>query len=106
VTNAGQSTPNVELRLRPTKHVGSTRIFCATCRHSESVHADASCLYSVCDCDRFVVGASLEASARSPSLASGPSRSYRSQRLYRSRSRHTAAMRFGTAVLLTAARSS
>jgi hypothetical protein len=35
-------------------------VFCETCGHSQFVHEDGgnrACLYSVCDCNRFVVGA-------------------------------------------------
>lgn len=53
-------TPNVE-PLRPSKPDGSTRVFCATCGHSEFVHeGNRGCRYSVCDCNRFVVGAEAE----------------------------------------------
>jgi hypothetical protein len=44
-------------------------MFCATCEHPEIVHAEdgnRDCVYSVCDCNRFVVGARLDPSARSP----------------------------------------
>jgi hypothetical protein len=60
-------TPNVE-PLRPSQQDGSTRVFCATCGHSEFVHdGNRGCRYSVCDCNRFVVGAEarLDPSARS-----------------------------------------
>jgi hypothetical protein len=43
------------------------RVFCATCGHWEFIHADNGsnrCLYSECECNRFVVGAVLETSAR------------------------------------------
>ena len=46
---------------------GSTRVFCATCGHSEFVHTDDGsrrCLYVVCDCNRFVVGAGPDLSAQ------------------------------------------
>jgi hypothetical protein len=61
-------TPSVG-HLRPSKQDGSTRVFCATCGHSEFVHSEdgnRDCLYSVCDCNRFDVGARLDPSARSP----------------------------------------
>jgi hypothetical protein len=69
-------TPNVE-PLRPSKQDGSTRVFCATCGHSEFVHeGDRGCRYSVCDCNRFVVGAEARldplGKVRPPSLASAP----------------------------------
>jgi hypothetical protein len=63
-------TPNVE-PLRPSKQAGSTRVYCGTCGHSQFVHeddGDRRCLYSVCDCNRFVVGAE----ARDPSARSLP----------------------------------
>ena len=63
-------TPNVE-PLRPSKQDGSTRVFCVTCGHSEFVHeGNRGCLYSVCDCNRFLVGAEarLDPSARSVPL--------------------------------------
>jgi len=59
-------TPNVE-PPRPSKQDGSTRVLCATCGHSEFVHADKGnrrCLYSVCDCNPFVVGAELDLSTQ------------------------------------------
>jgi len=50
-------TPNVE-PIRPSKPDGSTRVFCATCGHSEFVHeSNRRCLYTVCDCNRFTAGA-------------------------------------------------
>jgi hypothetical protein len=66
-------TPNVE-PLRPSQQDGSTRAFCAACGHSEFVHeGDRACRYSVCDCNRFVVGAEArDPSARSLPLASAP----------------------------------
>jgi hypothetical protein len=45
---------------RRREEAGSTRVFCATCGHSEFVHADSRnrrCLYSVCDCNCFVARA-------------------------------------------------
>jgi hypothetical protein len=54
--------------LRPSKQDGSTRVLCATCGHSEFVHADDGdqrCRYSVCNCDRFVVDAELDSRHRS-----------------------------------------
>ena len=53
-------TANID-PLRPSKQDGSTRVFCATCGHSEYVHDDdvhgdddgGSCLYSVCQCSGF-----------------------------------------------------
>jgi hypothetical protein len=42
-------------------------IFCAICGHSELVHSNAGtrkCLLTVCDCDRFVVGATPEIPAQ------------------------------------------
>jgi hypothetical protein len=60
-------TPNVE-PLRPSKQAGgSTSVFCGTCGHSQFVHedeGDRGCRYSVCDCNRFVVGAGLDLSAQ------------------------------------------
>ena len=66
-------TPNVE-PLRPSRQDGSTRVFCAACGHSEFVHeGNRECRYSVCDCNRFVVGAEArDPSARSLPLASAP----------------------------------
>ena len=59
---------NVE-PLRPSQQDGSTRVFCAACGHSEFVHdGNRECRYSVCDCNRFVVGAE----ARDPSARSLP----------------------------------
>jgi hypothetical protein len=52
-------TPNVE-PLRPPKHDDSTEVWCAICLHSEFLHAEDGnrrCLFSVCECNRFVVGA-------------------------------------------------
>ena len=46
--------------LEPSPNEGSTRVYCATCGHSEYVHADNGnprCLYTVCDCNRFIAGA-------------------------------------------------
>jgi hypothetical protein len=46
--------------LELSRNEGSTRIYCATCGHSEYVHADNNdrrCLYTVCDCNRFIAGA-------------------------------------------------
>ena len=46
--------------FEPSRNEGSTRIYCATCGHSEYVHADNNnrrCLYTVCDCNRFIAGA-------------------------------------------------
>ena len=65
-------TPNVE-PLRPSKQAGSTRVSCGTCRHSEFVHENDGirrCLYTVCDCNRFVVGAE----ARTPRPGPSPRR--------------------------------
>jgi hypothetical protein len=56
---AGHMRPRVE-PLELSGKEGSTRIYCATCGHSEYVHADNSdrrCLYTVCDCNRFIAGA-------------------------------------------------
>jgi hypothetical protein len=56
---AGRMRPRVE-PLEPCRNEGSTRVYCATCGHSEYVHADNSnrrCLYTVCDCNRSIVGA-------------------------------------------------
>ena len=42
-------------------------VFCATCGHSEFVHADSGnerCLFSVCDCNGFVAGATPDSSAQ------------------------------------------
>ena len=50
-------TPNVE-PLRPSQRDGSTSVFCAASGHSEFVHeGDRACRSSVCDRNRFVVGA-------------------------------------------------
>jgi predicted nucleic-acid-binding Zn-ribbon protein len=57
-----RTTANID-PLRPSKQDGSTRVLCATCGHSEFVHADNGdrrCRYSVCDCDRFVLDAGLD----------------------------------------------
>ena len=56
---AGRMRPRVD-PLEPSRNEGSTRIYCATCGHSEYVHADNNnrrCLYTVCDCNRFIAGA-------------------------------------------------
>lgn len=45
----------------------ATVVFCATCGHSEFVHADNGnqrCLFAVCDCNRFIVGATPDLSAQ------------------------------------------
>jgi hypothetical protein len=45
----------------------ATVAFCATCGHSELVHADngnGRCLLSVCDCNRFIVGPTPDLSAQ------------------------------------------
>ena len=65
-------TPNVE-PLRPSKQAGSTRVLCGTCGHSQFIHEDdgnRGCLYTVCDCNRFVMGAE----ARTPRPGSLPRR--------------------------------
>ena len=46
--------------LEPSPNDGSTRVYCATCGHSEYVHVDNGnqrCLYTVCDCNHFIAGA-------------------------------------------------
>ena len=55
----GRMTRRVE-PLEPSPNEGSTRVYCATCGHSEYVHADNGnqrCLYTVCDCHRYIAGA-------------------------------------------------
>lgn len=55
----GRMTRRVE-PLEPSPNEGSTRVYCATCGHSEYVHADNGnrrCLYTLCDCNRFIAGA-------------------------------------------------
>jgi hypothetical protein len=59
-------TSNDEL-IRSSDQEDATAAFCATCGHSEFVHADNGnrpCVFSVCDCNRFIVGATLDLSAQ------------------------------------------
>jgi hypothetical protein len=41
-------------------------IFCATCEHSEFVHADHNlrCVFSICDCNEFIAGKTPEISSQ------------------------------------------
>ena len=51
----------------PSDEPGPAKVFCATCGHSEFVHAnddDRPCLRSLCACTGFVVGASPDTSAQ------------------------------------------
>ena len=50
-----------------TRREDATRVYCAICGHTEFVHADNGnrrCLYSVCDCNRFIVDEMPEGSAQ------------------------------------------
>jgi phosphoribosyl 1,2-cyclic phosphodiesterase len=55
------------LTIRSSAQDGSTRVYCATCGHSEDAHVNRGnqrCLRSGCDCNRFIPGAGPDLSAQ------------------------------------------